>query len=65
MKIIEEKPDPSVVKTVVCQDCGVKIEYIPNDVVNLWSRYDYSGEPDGADGFKCLKCNKDIVVKRW
>ena len=65
MRIIDETPDPSVTKKIVCRNCGVTIEYVPNDVINLWRGKDYSGGADGADGFKCPKCGKDVITKRW
>jgi predicted RNA-binding Zn-ribbon protein involved in translation (DUF1610 family) len=65
MKIISVKPAKSVVKRVVCKDCGAKIEYTPNDVITLWSSRDYGGGPDGATGFKCPNCSKNIIITRW
>lgn len=65
MKVIDEKPDPSVVKTVVCSNCGVKLEYVPDDVKTLWSGTDISGGPDGAEGFECPRCRHAIVLCRW
>lgn len=32
IRIIDEKPDASVVKNVICRNCGVKLEYVPADV---------------------------------
>lgn len=65
VRIIEAKPDPSVVKTIICQNCGGKLEYVPNDVRTLWSGKDYSGGPDGAEGFDCPICKKHVIVRRW
>ncbi len=65
MKIINDTPDPKVVKQAVCSNCGVTLEYIPRDVVLLWSGTDYGGGPDGARGFKCLKCNENVIIERW
>ena len=67
MKIINKEPDNSIVKQVVCMNCGVKIEYVPIDVVTLWSGTDMGGGSDGASGFKCpnLKCGKNIILKQW
>lgn len=63
--IINETPDPKVVKQIVCRGCGVKLEYVPNDVILLWSGKDYSGGSDGAKGFKCPKCGKNVITERW
>ena len=67
MRIVNETPDPSVVKQVICRSCGVTIEYVPNDVVALRRGTDIGGGPDGADGFKCPKCGKDArrEMCRW
>lgn len=65
VKIIEEKPDPSVAKQVICRSCGAKLEYFPNDVVILWRGTDYSGCSDGAKGFQCPKCDKNVITERW
>jgi len=65
MRVISKGPDKSVVKQVVCLHCGATIEYVPNDVETLWSGTDMGGGPDGAMGFKCPNCNKQIITKRW
>jgi predicted RNA-binding Zn-ribbon protein involved in translation (DUF1610 family) len=65
MRIVKEEPDPKVVKQAVCQNCGATIEYVPNDVRTLWSGTDYGGGPDGAMGFNCPKCGKEVYTKRW
>ena len=65
MKIISTKPDKSVVKRKVCNNCGITLEYVPADVVTLWSGKDYGGGPDGAMGFKCPNCGKNVITERW
>jgi len=65
MKIIYKGPHESVVKKVVCKECGATIEYVPNDVETLWSGKDYDGGPDGATGFKCPQCGKNVILTRW
>lgn len=65
MKIIDETPDPEVVKRISCRSCGVRLEYVPNDVISLWIGRDYSGGSDGANGFKCPKCGKNVITERW
>jgi hypothetical protein len=65
IKIISEIPHPKVVKQAVCRGCGATLEYVPNDVILLWSGKDYSGGSDGAKGFKCPKCGKDVITERW
>lgn len=66
MRVIKKgKPDKSVVKRIVCKGCGATIEYVPNDVRTLWSGTDYGGGPDGAEGFNCPECGKQVITKRW
>lgn len=62
IKIVDEGPDPSVVKEVVCRNCGVKLSYTPNDV-KLKVYRDYDGGSDSYKYIKCLKCNNTIVLK--
>lgn len=57
--------DPTAVHRITHKACGKIIEYVPNDVVNLWSGTDYSGGADGADGFKCPGCGGDVIIRRW
>jgi len=65
VKIIKNEPDQSVIKRIVCQNCGATLEYVPNDVKLLWSGTDYGGGPDGAMGFSCPKCHEQIITRRW
>jgi len=65
IRIIIETPSPEVEKRVVCEGCGITLAYVPNDVVVLWNGRDIGGGPDGARGFKCPKCNKDVIIDRW
>lgn len=65
IKVIKEAPDKSVAKEVVCRSCGVTLEYVPNDVVLLWSGTDYGGGPDGAKGFRCPRCSEHVITERW
>lgn len=30
--VVDKGPDPSVVKRVICQNCGAKLEYTPRDI---------------------------------
>lgn len=54
-----------VFKQCTCRECGAVNEYVPNDVRILWSGKDYSGGSDGAKGFNCANCGKEVIVERW
>jgi DNA-directed RNA polymerase subunit RPC12/RpoP len=55
VRVIDETPDPSVVRQVICRSCGVKLEYVPIDVKEHHGR-DYTGGPDGRKWIVCPKC---------
>lgn len=58
VKIIEIGPDPSVVKNVICKECGAKLAYVPRDVK-------YTSGWDGERGvyeIKCPNCDHDQIV---
>lgn len=65
VRVIEEKPDPSVVKQVICRNCGVKLEYTPQDVKEGHRGRDISGGPDGNDYITCANCFGRVIVKSW
>ena len=57
--------DPAVLKKITCRGCGAINEYSPNEVRVLWSGTDYGGGSDGAKGFNCAGCGKEIHTERW
>lgn len=64
VRVVKTEPDPSVVKQVICQDCGAKLEYVPNEVQSV-SGYDYSGGSDGYTYVDCPNCQGRAVIRRW
>jgi len=64
VRIVDEGPDPSVVKQVVCRSCGAKLEYVLHDVKEYHGR-DISGGPDGSEWINCPKCGKQVVLRTW
>ena len=63
IEIINEEPDPSVLKEVICSNCGVKLRYAPVDVKHD-THYDYGGGSDTYSWIKCPKCRNTIDVTR-
>lgn len=57
--------DESVYKKLTCRHCGSINQYAPNEVRTLWSGKDYSGGLDGAEGFNCANCGKEVIVRAW
>lgn len=57
--------DQSAVKRITHQECGAILEYTKNEVRSLWRGTDYGGGSDGADGFTCPNCGKDVITRRW
>jgi hypothetical protein len=63
VKVIDDKPDASVVKRVVCQKCGVTLEYLPQDVRKT-THTDYSGDTDEYFWVDCPNCKHANSVGR-
>lgn len=61
VKIVDMIPDPSVVKQKVCYNCGVKLEYTPNDIRKRKSK-DYTGIVDIDKVIDCPNCNMEVRV---
>lgn len=57
--------DPSALKTITCKSCTHRIEYSLGEIRLLYSGKDYSGGSDGAEGFNCPNCRKQIITRAW
>ncbi len=64
VKVVEVKPDASVVKQVICKQCGAKLEYVPNDVESYHGT-DIGGGPDGQEWIDCPNCGHRVVLRSW
>mgnify|MGYP001593746208 CR=1 FL=1 len=64
VKVVETKPDASVVKRKVCGNCGATLEYVPNDVRSIHGT-DYSGGADGCEYITCPNCKKRVTLRSW
>jgi len=62
VRVIDPKPDPSVVKQVICRNCGAKLEYVPNDVKSK-SVSDYGGGSDTYYWIDCPQCSNQVNVR--
>lgn len=61
VKIIKQGPDRSVVKEVICRDCGATLEYVPIDIKSR-SYMEIDGCRDTLNYIICPQCNKEIRV---
>lgn len=57
--------DATIVKRATCRHCGTINEYYPKEVRILYSGSDYSGGPDGHEGFNCADCGKEVITRAW
>lgn len=64
VRVVNEQPDPSVVKQIICRKCGVKLEYLPIDVKSYHGR-DISGGPDGREWIDCPRCHNEVTIRSW
>ena len=64
MRIIDNTPHKSVVKECVCYNCGVTLEYVPNDVSKR-TETDYTGSKDIISYVVCPACNHQVTVRGY
>lgn len=60
--VVDKGPDPSVVKRVICQNCGAKLEYTPRDIKRSTSS-DGDGVIDVTSYIRCPECKEKISCK--
>lgn len=60
--VISTQPHPSVVKEVVCRNCGSTLQYVPRDIVSREVR-DYTGCSDTFRHIKCPTCSNEVSVR--
>lgn len=61
IRIIDTTPHKSVVKEVVCRNCGVTLEYTPADIQSV-TVCDYRGDSDTYHHIKCPNCSHEQTV---
>ena len=60
--VVDKGPDPSVVRKVVCQQCGATLAYTPRDV-QFSTSAGIDGTYDTRSYIRCPKCKEIIDVK--
>lgn len=61
IKIVDETPNARVVERVVCDNCGVTLEYTPADT-RKYDRKDYTGGSSTHTVLDCPKCSHEITL---
>lgn len=64
VKVISTGPDKTVVKQVICRNCGATLEYTPNEVQSRHGT-DYGGGPDGEEWVNCPNCGHKAIIRSW
>jgi RNase P subunit RPR2 len=62
--VVNPVPHPSVVKEVICRNCGVTLSYVPNDVASRIET-DYGGGSEQVKFIKCPSCKGEVQVKGY
>lgn len=64
VRVVKTEPHPSVVKEVICRNCGATLEYVPADIEEV-KHTDYSGSTDMYYYIQCPPCGHKQSVKRY
>lgn len=62
--VVNTKPHSSVVKEVVCHNCGATLEYVPRDVKEKVET-DYTGGKDLVHYIECPQCSNHVGARKW
>ena len=62
--VVSLTPHHSVVKEVVCRNCGALLSYVPADI-NRRVVSDYAGGKDEVNFIRCPPCGAEVTVKRY
>lgn len=62
IRIVNKEPHKDVLKEVVCSNCGVTLEYTPNDV-RTEIRKDYTGCGETYKTIDCPNCSHQVNVR--
>lgn len=62
--VVSTVPHPSVVKEVVCRNCGATLNYVPKDIQGRVT-VDYAGGRDTIYFISCPPCGHEVYVKKY
>ena len=60
--VVKTEPHTSVVREVICRNCGATLQYVPKDVQEI-KVHDYTGDFDIAKFINCPPCGNKVYVK--
>lgn len=62
--VVSAVPHPSVVKEIVCRNCGATLNYVPADIQKK-TVSDYTGDREIISYIKCPPCGHEQTVKGY
>lgn len=62
--VVNKQPHASVVKEIICKNCGVTLQYVPRDIKERIER-DYGGGSERVRYIECPECNDQVTVKGY
>ncbi len=62
--VVSTQPHPSVVKEIICRNCGATLNYVPADIQEKIVS-DYGGGRDIFYFIKCPPCGHEVTVKGY
>ena len=62
--VVSTAPHLSVVKEVICRNCGATLNYVPKDIKEK-TVSDYLGDKDYIRYIECPPCGHQVTVKGY
>ena len=64
VRVVSTTPHASVVKEVICRNCGATLEYVPADIQER-TVSDYTGDKDVIRYIVCPPCGSQQTVRGY
>ena len=64
VRVIDDAPDPAVVRKATCGKCGARLEFVPIDIKDGFDS-DYTGSRDPYAFVRCPKCKSEVRVNKY
>jgi len=61
--VVSKEPDRSVIKEVICRQCGATLNYTPIEVKEDYTS-DYLGDKDYYNYITCPNCSSEVRVRK-